>query len=205
MNIRLQARNDKRARREWRLVATTNTRLIRRMFFLMLACWLFLNPARALSLNNDEEEYALKLACLYNFTKFVEWPADSYRDAGAPLAICVIGDDPFEPDLEGELRTRKAGSHPVEVKMLTSNDTLTSCHIVFVPAAEKSHAIRIVTAVKGSSTLTVGETDGFAALGGIINLTVENNKLHFEVNRLAAERAGLTISSKLLNLAKIVQ
>ena len=88
--------------------------------------------------------------------------------------------------------------------MLRSNDTLNSCHIVFVPATEKNQATRIVTALKDSSTLTVGESDGFAALGGIINLTVENNKLHFEVNRLAADRAGLTISSKLLSLAKIV-
>ena len=205
MNIHLQKRNDKRAGWEWRFAATTNTRLIRRAFFLMVACWLFLNPARALSLNNEDEEYALKLACLYNFTKFVEWPAGSYRDAGAPLAICVIGEDPFGPDLEADLRTRKAGSHPVEVKMLRSNETLNSCHIVFVPATENNQATRVVTALKNSSTLTVGETDGFAALGGIINLTVENNKLHFEVNRLAAERAGLIISSKLLSLAKIVQ
>ena len=205
MNILLQKRNDKRAGWECRFVATTNTRLIRRAFFFLVACWLFLTPARALSLNDENEEYALKLACLYNFTKFVEWPAGSYRDAGAPLAICVVGDDPFGPDLERDLRTRKAGSHPVEVKMLRSNDTLSSCHIVFVPATEKNQATRIVMALKDSSTLTVGETDGFAALGGIINLTVENNKLHFEVIRLAAERAGLIISSKLLSLAKIVQ
>jgi hypothetical protein len=205
MNILIQERNDKRAGWECRFVATTNTRLIRRAFFFLVACWLFLTPARALSLNDENEEYALKLACLYNFTKFVEWPAGSYRDAGAPLAICVVGDDPFGPDLERDLRTRKAGSHPVEVKMLRSNDTLSSCHIVFVPATEKNQATRIVMALKDSSTLTVGETDGFAALGGIINLTVENNKLHFEVNRLAAERAGLIISSKLLSLAKIVQ
>jgi hypothetical protein len=53
--------------------------------------------------------------------------------------------------------------------------------------------------------LTVGESEGFAALGGIINLTVEGNTVHFEVNQLAAERAGLKISSKLLSMAKIVK
>ena len=52
--------------------------------------------------------------------------------------------------------------------------------------------------------LTVGETEGFAARGGVINLTVEENKVHFEVNVLAADRAGLKISSKLLAIAKIV-
>jgi hypothetical protein len=59
--------------------------------------------------------------------------------------------------------------------------------------------------LEGSRTLTVGETEGFALLGGIINLTVEGNKVHFEINRLAADRAGLKIGSKLFSLAKIVK
>ena len=70
-------------------------------------------------------------------------------------------------------------------------DNLSVCQIVFVPATEKDQADRIVRDLKGSRTLTVGETEGFAVLGGIINLTVEANKVHFEVNRLAAERADL--------------
>lgn len=64
---------------------------------------------------------------------------------------------------------------------------------------EKGQADKIVRGLKGLSTLTIGETDGFSVLGGIINLTVERNKVHFEVNQRAAERAGLKIS-----LAKIV-
>ena len=63
--------------------------------------------------------------------------------------------------------------------------------MVFVPVTEKDQADKIVRSLKGSSTLTVGETEGFAVRGGIINLTVEGNKVHFEVNLLAAERAGL--------------
>jgi ribosomal protein L16/L10AE len=92
----------------------------------------------------------------------------------------------------------------VEVRTLKPNDKLSVCQIVFVPSAEKQQADRIVSGLKGSSTLTVGETDGFAVLGGIINLTIEANKVHFEVNRVAAERAGLKISSRLLSIAKIV-
>ena len=59
--------------------------------------------------------------------------------------------------------------------------------------------------LRGSSTLTIGETEGFATLGGIINLTVEENKVRFEINLLAANRAGLKISSKLISLARIVK
>jgi hypothetical protein len=160
---------------------------------------------RALSQKEEGAEYPVKLAFLYNFTKFVEWPTDTYRDPSAPLAICIVGRSPFSQDLEGELRTRKVGARPVEVRTLKPNDKLSACQIVFVPVTEKDHAEKIVTDLKGSRTLTVGETEGFAVLGGMINLTVEANKVHFEVNLLAAERAGLKISSRLLSIAKIVK
>jgi hypothetical protein len=164
----------------------------------MLACWLFCN------VNGEGVEYPVKLAFLYNFTKFVEWPSDSYSGARGPLAICIIGRDPFSPETEGDLRTRIVASHPIEVLSRKSTDALSSCHMVFVPATERDQVNKIVGGLKGSSTLTVGETEGFAELGGIINLTVEGNKVGFEINQLAANRAGLKISSKLLSLAKIV-
>ena len=179
--------------------------IIRRVFAIILGWFLFNVSHQVPPLNGESAEYPLKLAFLYNFTKFVEWPAESYSDPGAPLAICVVGDDPFSPYLEEELRTRKVESHPVQVKALKVNDTLGACHIVFVPVTEESQAARIVSGLKGSSALTVGESEGFAVLGGIINLTVEENRLHFEVNPVAAERAGLKISSKLLSMAKIVK
>jgi hypothetical protein len=171
-----------------------------------VACWLFLSVSPvALSQDSENPEYLVKLAFLYNFTKFVEWPPNSYGDPGAPLVICVVGHDPFSQNLEGELRTRTVGSHPVDVRTLRPNDKLNVCRIAFVPATEKSYADTIVNALKGSRTLTVGESEGFAVLGGIINFSVEGNKVHFEINRLAAERAGLKISSRLLSIAKIVQ
>jgi len=150
-------------------------------------------------------EYPVKLAFLYNFSKFIEWPAGSFRSPRAPLTICIVGRDPFSPEIEGDLRTRMVGGHPVEVLTLKLSDALQGCHMVFIPATEKDQAGRIVGNLKGSSALTVGETEGFAVLGGIINFTVEGNKVHFEVNPLAAQRAGLKISSKLLSLAKIVK
>ena len=205
MNIRLRKRHDRGSGAGRRLGIRIDSRRIRGISFFILACWLVLNASTNAVSNTGSVEYPVKLAVLYNFTKFVEWPTDSFRDPGAPLAICIVGHDPFSPDLEGDLRTRTAAGHPVEVRTLRPTDTLSVCHMVFIPVTEKDQADRIVKGLKGSSTLTVGESEGFAALGGIINLTVEGSTVHFEVNRLAAERAGLKISSKLLSLAKIVK
>ena len=115
-----------------------------------------------------------------------------------------MGEDPFNPDMEADLRTRTSGGHPVDVRTLHPNDMLKECQLVFVPAKEKKLAARIVSELNGLSTLTVGETEGFASIGGIINLTVEEDKLRFQVNPLAAEHARLKLSSKLLSMAIIV-
>jgi hypothetical protein len=188
------------------VVSVDSRRFQQSFFFTIFACGVLLTASpNALSQNEEGAEYSVKLGFLFNFTKFVEWPPDSFRDPAAPLVMCIVGHDPFPQELEAELRTRKVGEHPVEVRTLRPRDKLYVCHIVFLPVTEKDQAERILRSLKGSRTLTVGEIEGFAVLGGVINLTVEGNKVHFEINRLAAERAGLKIGSRLLSIAKIVQ
>jgi hypothetical protein len=173
--------------------------------FLMMVLWILSGaPPGALALNGEDVEYPAKLAFLYNFAKFIEWPPGSYRSPSAPLVICIAGHDPFSAGTENELRTRTALGHAIEIRALPATDTLSICSMVFIPVTERDQADNILRGLKGSNTLTVGEIEGFAARGGMINLTVEGNRLHFEINRLAAERAGFKISSKLFNLAKIV-
>jgi YfiR/HmsC-like len=201
--IRLPHSNSRPCGRRRPSAGYDSFRNVRVLFFLIVLCLCSNIPQQALSQNEEGAAYPVKLAFLYNFTKFVEWPAASYRDSSAPLSICIVGHDPFSEDLEQELRTRVVGSHPVQVRTLAPNAILIGCLVVFLPATEKDQD-QIVRGLNGSSTLTVGETDGFAARGGVINLTVEENKVHFEVNELAANRAGLKISSKLLSIAKIV-
>jgi hypothetical protein len=185
-------------------VAGIDSHRIRRAF-VILVCWFLSNAfSESFLLNGEGAEYPLKLAFLYNFAKFVEWPSDSFRFSGAPLTICIVGHNPFSLGIEEELRSRPVGGHSVEFESLKPTDTLNECHIVFVPVTEKDQAARIVRSLRASGTLTVGESEGFAVRGGIINFTVEGGNVRFEINRLAADRAGLKISSKLLSLAKIV-
>jgi len=205
MAIRFRHRNDWQCNGATRLGTESDSPRIRRILFLLASFCLFSNASPgAMPQSEGGAAYAVKLAFIYNFTKFVEWPAASYRDPGAPLLICIAGHDPFSHDLEQELRTRTAGGRSVEVRTLKPTDALSGCHIVFVPVTEKDQD-KIVRDLNGSSTLTVGETEGFAARGGVINLTIVENNVHFEVNELAADRAGLKISSKLLGIAKIIK
>ncbi len=162
----------------------------------------FLSPARAQ--NEASSEYRVKLAFLYNFAQFVEWPADAFPDPGSPLKICVVGNNPFSGAIEQSLRGRAVGGHPLELKTLSPQEDPRGCQLIFVRATEMKSAARIFALMRGSSTLTVGEAPSFAARGGVINLVREENKLRFEVNIKAVSQTRLKLSSKLLALARIV-
>jgi hypothetical protein len=162
-------------------------------------------PPHAFAQGDNQGEYRVKLAFLYNFAQFVQWPTDTFHNSGAPLTICVAGDNPFQGEIEQSLRGRTVGGHPVEVMKLNPDADPHGCQMIFVRAAEMKVAPRILANSKGSSTLTVGEARGFAEHGGMINLTREENRLRFEVNIDAAAQSRLKISSKLLSLAKIVK
>jgi hypothetical protein len=176
-----------------------------RTLAIVFFCLLWGYPPRAGAQGDDDAEYRVKLAFLYNFAQFVQWPAEAFSGPTAPLVICVLGEDPFRGETEQSLRGRAASGHPIQIKKLKADDNPRACQIIFVRATEKTEARKILPALKGSSTLAVGEAKGFADLGGMINLVLDDNKLRFEINLDAAGQTRLKISSKLLSLAKIVK
>jgi hypothetical protein len=155
--------------------------------------------------SDDVAEYQVKLAVLYHFAQFVQWPPEAFSSPTAPITICVAGPDPFKGDLERGLAGRTAAGHPIQIKRLKPDDDPKVCQIVFVRSTEKKTTGKILSGLKGSNTLTVGESNGFASEGGLVNLTLSENKLRFEINLDAAMQTRLKISSKLLALAKIVK
>ncbi len=148
-------------------------------------------------------EYQVKAAFLYNFGKFVEWPpgalpADSF-------AICVLGEDPFGPELDRLIEGKSVHGKKLGAHRLGRAEEAGKCQVLFVSASENGRLAHILASVRGRSVLTVGDTEGFAHRGGIINFRLVENKVRFEINLDAAERAGLTVSSQLLKLAKIIR
>lgn len=91
---------------------------------------------------------------------------------------------------------------PLTIKRLKWGQNLRTCHILFICSSQRKHVPQIIESLKGASVLTVGEMEQFTQQGGIINFTMEENKVRFEINTEAAGAARLRISSKLLSLAK---
>jgi hypothetical protein len=146
-------------------------------------------------------EYQVKAAFLLNFTKFIEWPAAGFPAPNSPFEVCVLGDDPFKGALDRIVEGEAVGAHKLLVRRV-ERQRLSGCRILFVGKSEKN--VAGVLDALGIGTLTVGETESFLEDGGIIRFLIENRRVRFDVNQTEAKRAGLNVSSKLLQVARKV-
>ena len=163
-------------------------------------------PRQAVSANkpNSLSEQQVKAAFLFNFIKFIEWPAGAFPDKNSPIVIGIIGDDPVGRGLEQYLQNKSIGGRELVMRQIEWPGEIRGVHILLLCASEAKAASAILACLKGTSVLTVGETDRFGKQGGIINFYIEENKVRFEINIDAAGQARLKISSQLLSLAKII-
>lgn len=152
---------------------------------------------------SSPNEYAVKAAFLFHFAQFVEWPEGTFREATSPLVYCTIGADPFHGALETSLLGKKMGGHEFQVRHAGQISEIQGCHVLFVGEGEKAHLASVLASVKGP-VMTVGESKQFVNEGGMIAFCLEENKIRFDINQEAAEKANLKISARLLALARTV-
>jgi hypothetical protein len=165
------------------------------------------------------QAYKVKTAFLYNFIRFVDWPEEKMADKDKPIVIGVLGKDSFGDALEA-IPDKKPKGKDVVIKRFKSFEELKKsankneldqeikaigeCHLLFICDSEKAYLSEITASIKKYNILTVGEITGLLDNGGIINFTVLNNKIRFDINTIAAKESHLKIRSQLLRLANIV-
>jgi len=147
-------------------------------------------------------EYQVKAAFLYNFAKFIDWPAEAFNASNAPLIIGVIGNDPFGVALDQAINGKTVNGRPLVVRRLKWGQDLRACQILFISSSERKRLPQIIQSLRGASVLTVGDMAEFTQQGGIINFILEASRVRFEINSRASDQARIRISSKLLALAK---
>jgi hypothetical protein len=156
------------------------------------------------STGGEVAEYELKAGFLYNFAKYVAWPADAFASPDAPIRIGVVGADPFGSDLERTLRDKTVNARGFEVLRYGNAEDVGSVHILFVPHSERSRLQGILERVKRRPVLTVGEDDAFSRRGGVVAILIERRQPRLQINLRAAAQQGLQIATKLLRIATIV-
>jgi hypothetical protein len=151
------------------------------------------------------DEYSVKAAFLFSFSKFVEWPPQAFRNSADPLAICILGKNPFGDLVQEAVTGKVVQGRSFSVRQVADAQQARLCHIVFVSGSESKRLPAILAELNNTGTLTVGETEGFTAQGGVINFKIEAGSVRFYINAGAAAKQHLQISSKLLNLAEFVR
>ncbi|HDH06417.1 MAG TPA: YfiR family protein [Nitrospirae bacterium] len=149
-------------------------------------------------------EYLIKAGFLYNFAKFVEWPEDAFPDTSVPLTLCILGEDPFGDSLKS-IEGKTFMGRELAIRRYSRVRDTDKCHILFISPSEKKHLPEILDRIKDKQVLSVADMEGFAEQGGIINFVRIEDRIRLEINIDAARRAGLKISSKLLNLSIIIR
>ncbi|MES1262014.1 MAG: YfiR family protein, partial [Acidobacteriota bacterium] len=166
--------------------------------FVILGCLVAGSPDEMI------DEYKVKAAFIFNFAKFVQWPAASFQNAKQPTAICVLGQDPFGGWLTSTLAGRDIEGRPFTVRNLTGARQVAGCHVLFMGSSEDRRLPAVLAEIRTPGTLTIGESSAALDSGVMIVFRLEGGKIRFDINLDAAERADLRISSRLLSLARSV-
>ncbi len=148
-------------------------------------------------------DYQIKALCLYNFAKYIEWPAESsLSNAAGPIVIGILGKDPFGTALDEAVRERTAQNRKVVVRRLGTPAGLHDVHILFVSSSERQRVKSVLELTAKTPIFTVSDMEGFTDTGGMAAFTLEESRVGFEINTTAVIDAGIRISSQLLKLAR---
>jgi YfiR/HmsC-like len=146
-------------------------------------------------------EYEVKATYLYNFSKFVEWPAQGQQGQSDSFAICVLGENPFGQALKATVAQESIGGKTVVAKQIPAPQDAVNCRVLFISSSEDRRLKEILSSLGTASVLTVSDLPKFSQRGGMVQFVLEGDRVRFEVNSATAERAGLTLSSELLKVA----
>ena len=172
-----------------------------RLFILSVSAALLLAwPLCAWTETKEPSEYEVKAAYLYQFTKFIEWPADASGNAGPTMSVCILGKSPFGGAISS-IAGMKVRNRFVVVSGINRVEERKECDILFVCASERSRLNQILSSTASHPVLTISDIKHFASAGGMIGFVSVGEKVRFEINQQAMQRSNLRVSAKLLKLA----
>jgi hypothetical protein len=153
------------------------------------------------------KEYQIKAVLLFNLTRFVDWPDSAFAGPDAPLVIGIVGRDPFGQALDEAVQGEKVNGRRIVIERFPNPRSVGPCQILFISDKERGRVSSILANLKARPVLTVSEIPGFAtSIGGMIRLYTSNeNKVRLQVNLAQVQAENLKLSSKLLQVAEVVQ
>ena len=165
---------------------------------LMVVCFFF---GSVFNVPAGSRELNIMASFLYNFSKYVQWPAEKFANDKSPLIFCIIDQDSLIPIVAKTLMGKKTKGRRLITHSRKRTDDMKSCHLVYIGTKEQEGEGKVVKSPPGSGVLTVGYRGKTSNAKAIINLIKDKNKFKFAINTNVADQANLKIGSKLLQLA----
>src|SRR5579864_1970893 len=143
-------------------------------------------------------EWAAKAEYLFKLVSFVDWPQNAFGSPSDAFHLCVVGQNPFGGLLDQAGQGQSPAQRPVSILLLKAVGTDDHCQLMYVDG-DPQFVAQSLAAVAGSPVLTV--TNDQTTAKGIVNFVLVQNRVRFEIDRAAALKNHLNVSSKLLDLA----
>ncbi|WP_258364318.1 YfiR family protein [Nitrosomonas sp. Nm84] len=158
--------------------------------------WLLLLSYSPSGQAEQPSEYRLKVAFLYNFAAYTEWP----HAHNSVLNLCIHGEDPFGENLR-HIRQKKVNEQELLIRHTKKIEDLPDCQIVFITRSVVDSLDSIINLLDGKPILTVADTPGVGQQGVALNMAIKEGKVIFEANLTVARKNGLRLSAQLLRFA----
>lgn len=166
---------------------------------LLLALTLLAALAPGTDSRAETLEYSVKANYLVRFAAFVEWPTDAFANAQSPVSVCVAGRDPFGNALSRAANGQTAHGRSISVRSVASDAQTAGCHILYL--GEGASAPR----QGGYQSVLLVTDERVSTQRGVVHFAVTDGRVRFHIDAVAAARARLAISSRLLGLALSVR
>ncbi|MDM8566808.1 YfiR family protein [Candidatus Halobeggiatoa sp. HSG11] len=151
----------------------------------------------------EVQEYQVKAVFLYNFANFIKWPKNTFDSPNAPFNICILGDDPFQQELDITVKNEKVEQRAVIIQRLNNLTNIDLCQILFISQSESLYLNDILIISQKYPILTVSDIDTFVIAGGMIQFFVQNRRIGFYIAPDILKQINLEASANLLRVAKI--
>jgi hypothetical protein len=177
----------------------------RSSFWPLAAVWVFC--CGALSVQSAETrapEAEVRAAIVFNVLLFVGWP--EIRNASAStVRLCIIEDDATAIVLRSRFEGESVGKAKLVFDNLNeSGADPSTCNAVFIGGNNPTALYRTATALRGQPILVFGEGNLAMENGAMIGLVLSGNRYVIDLNLGALQRERLSVSSKLIRLARKV-
>lgn len=149
------------------------------------------------------EKQSVLAVLTLNIARFTRWPESAFNNAEAPMNLCVFGGNIVQQSFEN-LNKKSISNRTIHTINLSRLRNLTQCHLLYLSELDQSRLAPLLKELQGKPILTIGENIKFLQAGGMVGLNLSEGKMQLNINLPPVSQSNLSISSRLLKLAKIV-